>query len=81
MRLSEIENGALYRVSDINCEKKTKERLSELGLIPGSAIRYVMRAPSGEPKAYLIRGAVIALRSECTRGVTVVPERQYKNER
>lgn len=81
MRLSEIENGNLYHVSEINCEIKTKERLSELGLIPGSAIRYVMSAPSGEPRAYLIRGAVIALRSECTNGVTVVPERKRQNER
>ena len=75
MKLSDIENGATYRVSEISCEKKTAMRLSELGLIPGSTIRYVMCAPTGEPKAYLIRGAVIALRSECTRNVTVVPER------
>lgn len=75
MKLCDIESGSLYRVSEINCEKRISERLCELGLIPGSTVREVMRAPLGEPKAYLIRGAVIALRNECTSKITVVPER------
>ncbi len=76
MKLCDIENGSVYRVSEINCEKRITERLSELGLIPGSTISQVMTAPLGEPKAYLIRGAVIALRTECTRDITVVPEKR-----
>lgn len=35
--------------------------LNELGLINGTKVECVIKAPFGETKAYLIRGAVIAL--------------------
>lgn len=38
------------------------ERLSDLGLTAGSAVTCTMQSPLGDPCAYLIRGAVIALR-------------------
>ena len=37
-------------------------RLTELGIVPGTEIECVAKAPFGDAKAYLIRGAVIALR-------------------
>ncbi len=39
-------------------------RLSDLGFLPGTRIRCVGRSPLGDPSAYLLRGAVIALREE-----------------
>ena len=38
------------------------ERLTDLGLTAGSAVTCTMKSPLGDPSAYLIRGAVIALR-------------------
>lgn len=40
-----------------------RRRLSDLGLITGTEIECVQRSPFGDPMAYLIRGAVIALRA------------------
>jgi len=37
-------------------------RLLDLGLIPGTAVYCQGAAPAGDPVAYQIRGAVIALR-------------------
>lgn len=37
-------------------------RLADLGLTVGSAVTCTMKSPLGDPSAYLIRGAVIALR-------------------
>ena len=37
-------------------------RLSDLGLTAGSAVTCTMQSPLGAPCAYLVRGAVIALR-------------------
>lgn len=37
-------------------------RLSDLGLTSGSRVTCTMKSPLGDPCAYLIRGAVIALR-------------------
>lgn len=42
----------------------SKQRLLDLGLTPGTNIQCLYEAPSGDPKAYLIRGTVIALRNQ-----------------
>ena len=39
-------------------------RLQELGLRPGAEVRCLFASPLGDPRAYLIRGAAIALRKE-----------------
>lgn len=36
----------------------------DLGLISGTVVEAMHKSPSGDPTAYNIRGAVIALRSE-----------------
>lgn len=40
------------------------ERLSDLGFTPGAPVSCLFTAPSGNPRAYLIRGTVIALRNQ-----------------
>ena len=37
-------------------------RFLDIGLIEGTVIHCVNQSPSGDPKAFLIRGAVIAIR-------------------
>ncbi len=39
-------------------------RMFDLGLIQGTVVESLRRSPSGDPTAYQVRGAVIALRSE-----------------
>ena len=46
-------------------------RLRDLGLLPGTRIRCAFVAPSGSPMAFWIRGAVIALRRDDCRRITV----------
>ncbi len=41
-----------------------RRRLMDLGILPGTVIAAEMRSPSGDPTAYRIRGALIALRHE-----------------
>ncbi len=40
-----------------------RRRLMDLGILPGTVIESEMNSPSGDPVAYRVRGAVIALRS------------------
>ncbi len=51
-------------VSSIQAEGATRRRLMDLGLIPGTRVKALHISPIGDPKAYLIRGAVIAFRKE-----------------
>jgi DtxR family Mn-dependent transcriptional regulator len=39
-----------------------RRRLLDLGVVPGTVIRAELASASGDPMAYRIRGAVIALR-------------------
>ncbi|MBQ2698147.1 MAG: ferrous iron transport protein A [Clostridia bacterium] len=46
-------------------------RLCDLGLIPGTAVSCVGRSPCGDPSAYRIRGAVIAIRACDARCISI----------
>jgi ferrous iron transport protein A len=39
-----------------------RRRLLDLGLVPGAEVRCMGRSPAGDPSAFLICGAVIAIR-------------------
>ena len=49
----------------------TGGRLLDLGLIPGTRVVCQGHSPAGDPAAYLIRGAVIALRARDAAGITL----------
>lgn len=66
MPLSELEPGetaVVIRLSDA-CRGAERRRFMDLGILPGTKITVEMQSPGGEPMAYIIRGALIALRSE-----------------
>ena len=39
-------------------------RFMDIGLVEGTLVECLRKSPAGDPKAYLIRGAVIAIRKE-----------------
>lgn len=61
-RLSALEPGGRAVIESIGLDGPLYRRLLELGLIPGTHVRCLLRAPSGSPIAYEIRSAAIALR-------------------
>jgi len=46
------------------CRGAERRRLLDLGVLPGTVIRAELRSPNGDPTAYRIRDALIALRAE-----------------
>lgn len=60
-------------VLDIQATGNTRRRLLDLGLVPGTVVEAIRRSPMGDPTAYKIRGAVIALREEDGNTVLVRP--------
>ena len=46
-------------------------RLEDLGFTAGAKVECLFAAPSGDPRAYLVRGAVIALRGEDAAEVAI----------
>jgi DtxR family Mn-dependent transcriptional regulator len=49
-----------------------RRRMLDLGLVPGTEVRLVRRAPGGDPVAYRIRGAVLALRRQQADQIRIV---------
>lgn len=51
-----------------------RRRLMDIGLIEHTEVECVGRSPGGDPSAYLIRGAVIALRRADSAGIILEEE-------
>ena len=59
-----LKDGFSGRVTRLDIGGSMRRRLQDIGLVEGTKVKCLMHAPSGDPAAYLIRGAVIALREE-----------------
>ncbi len=64
VRMNTINPGQSAIVKKINAEENMQRRFLDIGLIDDTKIECIGRSPSGDPSAYLIRGAVIAIRGE-----------------
>lgn len=62
--LAEIEIGQRASIVRLLVKGLTRRRLLDLGLLPGTEVRAIMRSPLGDPTTYNIRGSLLALRSE-----------------
>ena len=62
--LAELEPGQAGTVKVLHHTGLERRRLMDLGVVPGTSITAEMRSPLGDPVAYRVRGALIALRTE-----------------
>jgi len=58
-------------VYDLKTTSAIRRRFLDIGIIKGTLITALNKSPSGDPIAYLIRGAVIAIRSQDSRSILV----------
>ena len=69
MSLNHVAEGQTVRVDELLATGSIRRRLLDIGLIPGTRVTCTAVSPAGDPAAYLIRGAVIALRGRDAGGV------------
>jgi ferrous iron transport protein A len=62
--LNSLTPGKTGKVRFLTAKGKMRRRFLDLGLISDTLVKAMYKSPSGDPTAYCIRGAVIALRSE-----------------
>lgn len=62
--LTHLPIGTKATVDTLDPDSNIKRRLLDLGFTRGTVVEAVQKSPGGDPIAYLVRGAVIALRSE-----------------
>lgn len=73
--LDRLKPGEKAVVKSLLAHGSMRRRLLDIGLVEGTRVECVGISPLGNPAAYLIRGAVIAIRSADSRDVIVEEER------
>lgn len=71
--LNQLPIGKKANVRLLTSDGAARKRMLDLGVIDGTLIEPLYKSPFGDPVAYLIRGAVIALRSDVSEKIIVSP--------
>ena len=69
--LSDLGVGQRGIVDEINICGDMRRRLLDIGLVKNTVVECVGESPGKDPLAYLIRGAVIAIRKKDSRFVSL----------
>ena len=77
--LNDMIPGETARIHSLTATGSTRRRLLDLGLVEHTSVQCVGKSPAGDPCAYLIRGAVIAIRS--TEGKKILIEEPFSNKK
>ena len=75
--LSSLQPGDSAVVSSISrmCRGQQRRRLMDLGIVPGTQIAPELDSLTGDPRAYLVRGTLVALRREQADQIFVTSQR------
>ena len=69
--LNDMHPGQRAIVSELHATGSMRRRLLDIGLIKNTAVECLGRSPGGDPSAFLVRGAVIAIRSEDCKDILI----------
>ena len=61
--LNDLQPGQQAIVQELRSTGSIRRRLLDMGLIRNTVVQCLGRSPGGDPSAFLIRGAVIAIRA------------------
>ncbi len=69
--LNQLAPGQSAKVKELKTAGSMRRRLLDLGLIAHTEVMCLGRSPLGDPSAYLIRGAVIAIRTKDSQNIII----------
>jgi len=72
--LSDLPVGAFGTIGKLPFGKEALTRLRELGLVPGTKIHLVRRAPLGDPLEVSVRGSRLAMRRAEAKCIEIQPD-------
>ncbi len=74
--LASLETGDFAQVQTLHVSGAVRRRLQDIGLTENTPVQCVQKSISGDPAAYLIRGAVIALRKQDAEKIAIIPQKK-----
>ncbi|MCI6464193.1 MAG: ferrous iron transport protein A [Faecalicatena sp.] len=73
--LNDVQPGQKAVIKELRTDGSIHRRLLDIGLVKGTQVECVGKSPGGDPHAFLVRGAVIAIRSDDLRRILIqMPE-------
>ncbi len=69
--MNDLIPGQCAVVSELQSTGSMRRRLLDIGLVRDTKVECLGRSPGGDPAAFLIRGAVIAIRAADCRNVLI----------
>ncbi len=70
-RLDQLPLEQSAEIVAIETDEDIKRRLMDLGMIYGTLVKSVLVSPAGDPVAYEVRGATVALRKQISSLIVV----------
>lgn len=70
--LDQLEIGKAATVTRLTCTGAARRRLMDLGILPGARLQAELKSPLGDPIAYRVREALIALRRKQAREIEIM---------
>ena len=72
--LDQLPIGTSAVVHHVGCDRPVARRLMEMGMLPGTRIETIRRAPLGDPLEIRLRGYLLSLRLADAAAIQLVPE-------
>lgn len=79
VRLADLAEGDHAVLAGMDLPHHTAEHLMCLGFIPGVEVTVGKSGPGGDPRVYNVDGSNVALRSDVSANVAVIP-RMYRTQ-
>lgn len=70
--LNDLKINQKGKIEEIKNKETIKRRLLDLGLVKGTQITPVLVSPSKDPRAFLVRGSIIAIREEDAQNILII---------
>ncbi len=61
-------------INSVECRENLKNRIYDLGITENTEITPIYKSPFGDPTAYLVKNAIIALRKNDSKKIYVTPK-------
>lgn len=71
LSLNLLEIGKKASVISVNSDELIKRRLLDMGLVENSIVECILESPFKDPRAYLIKGALVAIRNDDAKKIVV----------
>lgn len=69
--LNDLQPGQHAKIKALLSTGTIRRRLLDIGFIENTPIECLGRSPTGDPCAYMVRGAVIAIRREDSKNILI----------